>query len=147
MIMTQFTWARRSLRHPLGVIGYECSSKGDKRFSAFTTRLQDGRTIEEWYQCDIKGYQPGGRNWRLGKGKPPLRSMTQEELYGAYKALWTVWANQNQELMVQLAIQCRQHGNVLTDCFASTPINQARALAEILNEWFPPREPTDVQDL
>ena len=49
-----YTWSRRG--------GYECSSKGDKRFSAFTARLPDGRTIEEHYQCDIKSYEPGGTN-------------------------------------------------------------------------------------
>ena len=27
-------------------------------------------------------------------------------------------------------------GYVLTDCFANTPVNQARALSELLNEFF-----------
>ena len=62
---SEFTWARHG--------GYEVSSRGDRRFSAFVARLPEGRTIEAVYQCDIKGYDPGGTNWRLGKGKPPLR--------------------------------------------------------------------------
>ena len=60
-----FTWNRYG--------GYECSSKGDSRFSAFNAIMPDGRTIEQHYQCGVKGYQPGGTNWKLGKGKPPLR--------------------------------------------------------------------------
>lgn len=36
--MPQFKWARRG--------GYECSSKGDARFSALNVRLPDGRTID-----------------------------------------------------------------------------------------------------
>lgn len=35
--------------------GYEVSSSGDKRFSALFAKMADGRTIEEHYQCDIKG--------------------------------------------------------------------------------------------
>lgn len=127
--MPEFTWARR---HPNG---YEVSSKGDKRFSAFTARLPDGRTIEEHYQCDIKGYDPGGTNWRLGKGKPPITPFVGEELFLAYKNLWRQWIGNNLPTVIMLC-QCLIETNktVLTDCFASTPINQARALAEILNE-------------
>ena len=57
-----FTYARYG--------GYECSSHGDKRFSALFAKLADGRTIEMHYQCDVKGYQPGGigtmRDWMSG---------------------------------------------------------------------------------
>ena len=58
-----YYWARRDKN------GYEVSSKGDKRFSALYARMLDGRTIEEHYQCDVKGYDVGGTNWKLGKGK------------------------------------------------------------------------------
>ena len=71
-----FIWSRYG--------GYECSTRGDRRFSAFTALLHDGRTIEQHYQCDIKGYQPGGRNWRLGKGKPPIR---QTDLWEEYLSM------------------------------------------------------------
>ncbi len=121
--MPQFTWARRG--------GYECSSKGDGRFSALNARLPDGRTIEQHYQCDIKGYQPGGTRWQLGKGKPPLDP--NRDLWSAYFALWVIWAIQNPALIQELRSKAAEHGNVLSDCFASTPVNQARALAEILN--------------
>lgn len=118
------TWGRSG--------GYECSTKGDRRFSAFCAVLPDGRTIEQHYQCDVKGYQPGGWNWRLGKGRPPLDPS--KDLWAEYLALWKIWAQNHDTLMFLLAEAVKQHGYRLSDCFATTPINQARALAEILNE-------------
>jgi hypothetical protein len=112
--------------------GYECSSKGDTRFSAFHARLQDGRSIEQHYQCDIKGYDIGGQNWRLGKGKPPLNPST--DTWNAYKNLWKQYLKLNPTLTTELRQKAAQNGNCLKDRFANTPINQARALAEILNE-------------
>lgn len=114
--------------------GYEVSSAGDSRFSALTARLAGGRTIEEVYQCDTKGYQPGGRDWRLGKGKPPLHTV---DLWAEYLGLWRQWAAQNPDLIEDL--RRRSAGRVLTDRFASSPISQARALAQILVET-PARE-------
>lgn len=68
-----FQWKRKSDN------GFEVSSaarnlppeKGDYRFSAFNAKLKDGRTIEQAYQLDVKGYRVDGNDWRLGKGKPP----------------------------------------------------------------------------
>jgi hypothetical protein len=125
----KFTWARRDAN------GYECSSKGDRRFSAFSARLSDGRTIEEHYQCDVKGYQPGGTDWRLGKGKPPIREV---DLWAEYLALWRRWSDMNVYSMIDLHnILLERKITVLTDCFANTPVNQARAMAELLNEMHP----------
>ena len=109
--------------------GYEVSTRGDSRFSAFTARLPDGRTIEEHYQCDVKGYDPGGRNWRAGKGKPPI---VKRDLWPEYLGLWRIWAENNPALIEDLRQRAGPEG-VLRDRFASTPVNQARALAEILN--------------
>ena len=110
---------------------FECSSKGDKRFSAFYARLDDGRSIEEHYQCDVKGYDVGGTNWRLGKGKAPKRNITKEQQWAEYKGLWSKYFKRNPQLLDVI----KQSGKtVLTDCFATSPINQARAIAEILNE-------------
>lgn len=114
--------------------GYECSSKGDRRFSALFAFLPDGRTIEMHYQCDIKGYKPGGRNWMLGKGKPSLDPSV--DLWGAYLALWRTWAANHPDLMRELYWTASDIG-ILSDRFATSPVNQARALAEILNEMFP----------
>lgn len=111
--------------------GYEVSTKGDKRFSAFCAVLPDGRTVEEWYQCDVKGYQPGGRNWRLGKGKPPLDPS--KDLWSEYLALWKTWAATHPAEIAELRTLVTRSGNVISDRFASSNVNQARALAEILN--------------
>ncbi len=110
--------------------GYEVSSRGDKRFSAFFARLSDGRSIEEHYQCDVKGYDPGGRNWRLGKGKKPLRDV---DLWQEYLSLWKRWAALNPLLIAELRDLARLRGYMLCDRFATTSVNQARALATILN--------------
>lgn len=135
MTQSKFIWMRK---HPLG---YECSSKGDRRFSAFHAKMPDGRSIEEWYQCDVKGYDPGGTNWRLGKGKPPLIDYPGDELYQMYLALWKLWAIRHPRLIMELGYQASAHHNkILTDCFAAgneNSVNQARALADILNLWFP----------
>ena len=117
-----FTWSRYG--------GYECSSRGDSRFSAFNARMPDGRTIEQHYQCDVKGYQPGGTNWRLGKSKPSLR---QVNLWEEYLTLWRIWATANLPLMRELYVAAKST-KVLSDRFATTDVNQARALATILNE-------------
>lgn len=114
-----YTWKRYG--------GYEVSSQGDRRFSAFNAVMPDGRSIEQHYQCDVKGYDPGGRNWRLGKGKPPLDRS--KDLLAAYVQLWRTWAAAHPALMAELA----QHA-VLSDRFATTPVNQAHALSIILNE-------------
>ena len=123
--MIVFTFARYG--------GYEVSSRGDKRFSALFARMPDGRTIEMHYQCDVKGYDPGGRNRRLGKGKPPLNPSI--NLYEAYKALWLVWAENHKPEMRELYVAAKRFNGVLSDRFATGPISQARALADILNEW------------
>jgi len=117
--------------------GYEVSTLGDKRFSALVATMPDGRTIEQWYQCDIKGYNLGGRNWRLGKGKPPLIGWTKEQLYDMYLSLWRLWAIHNSNLMIELKQHAEANHNHLKDTFAKAgSVNQARALAQILNEWF-----------
>ena len=120
--MTKFTWQRFG--------GYECSSKGDNRFSALNAVLRDGRTIEQHYQCDVKGYDPGGKNWKLGKGKPPLRDVN---LYAEYLLLWKHWATDNLPLMRELYHAGRKAGWILSDRFATSEVNQARALADVLN--------------
>ena len=120
-----YTWKRYG--------GYEVSSHGDKRFSAFNAIMPDGRSIECHYQCDVKGYDIGGINWRLGKGKPPRFAMTREELWQKYLELWQIWASNNKRLLDELKVLVQKYNNTLSDKFATTPVNQARALAEVLN--------------
>lgn len=124
-----FTWRRYD--------GYEVSSKGDNRFSALFARFPNeylnGKTIEEIYQLQIKGYQIYGDNWRLGKGKPPLDPSV--DLWREYSTLWRLWSHLNialmRELYVNASYDCKY---ILTDMFATTHVNQAHALAECLNE-------------
>lgn len=125
--MNIYEWARYAED------GYEVSSAGDKRFSALHALLQDGRTIEEAYQLDVKGYRTQGNDWRLGKGKPPLRPCN---LWEEYLQLWEQWADENHALIIDLSL--RAYGKTLTDRFAKTEISQARALATILNRLSMP---------
>lgn len=116
--------------------GFQVSTKGDPRFSALTAKMPDGRTIEQWYQCDVKGYQVGGTDWKIGKGRPPIHGMPREHLWEMYLGLWRIWAIHNPGLMEELLLLARTKDNCLVDVFATGNINQARALAQILNEWF-----------
>lgn len=121
MSRMMYSWARRDPN------GYEVSSKGDRRFSAFYAKLGDGNSIEYHYQVTIKGYQ----NIVSGKGKEPINKITKEEQWIAYKMLWEIYFSNHPELLIELSVLAK--GKVLTDMFASSDINQARALCEILN--------------
>lgn len=120
---TSYRWARTG--------GYECSFKGDIRFSALFARLKDGRTVEEHYQCDVKGHNPGGTNWKDYKGTAPLD--TSKDMVVEYQKLWDEWAEINPDLIEVLRYNADQHAGVLSDVFAWTDVTQANALAVILN--------------
>ena len=100
--------------------GYEVSSQGDKRFSALYATFKDGRTVEQVWQ-EAKG---------SGKGKPAVDPNF--NYWETYLQIWRDWASENPQLMATLIKE--SHGKVLTDKFASTSNNQARALATIINE-------------
>lgn len=116
------TWSRK---HPNG---YEVSSKGDKRFSAFYAILSDGLSIEYHYQVNIKGYS----SIKEGKGKPPKYKISKEDLYSKYLDLWSRYLKENKGLILELAMNSID--KPLTDMFASSDINQARALTELMNK-------------
>lgn len=124
--------------------GYEVSSEGDARFSALSATFAEGtflgdvdisgRTVEDVYQNVLK---------RSGKGLPPaadsilhnpdLKTDEERQEYSyenGYLPLWSIWADQNEALVDELAR--RSAGRSLTDRFASTAVNQARALSEII---------------
>ena len=130
--------------------GYEVSSAGDSRFSALNAKLKDGRTIEEAYQLDIKGFRSKGYTKYdlfkkdkdgkfLIKGQPPVNKITKEQSWKAYKSLWEQWARENPELIEEL--RAKSSGKKLTDKFASTDVSQARALYEILSPKQVPKIP------
>lgn len=119
------------------IYNHEVSSKGDKRFSALYARLKDGRTIEEAYQLDVKGYRKFSNDWKFGKGKKPLDVSI--DTWKEYKNLWKLYLDENPNLVRELQeLQACNEVN-FTDMFANTPISQARALAELLNELNPVR--------
>ena len=119
-----------------GAPHFETSTAGTplgKQFSAMNARLADGRTIEEAYQLDVKGYRKqGGTSWKAGKGKPPLREMSRSQLYEEYKALWRQWYKENPKLVTQLS--AATGGKMITDKFAKTQVSQARVHSELLKE-------------
>lgn len=126
-IATPYRWAQYAAN------GYECSSAGDQMFSPLYARMPDGRTIEAHYQCDVKGHNPGGENWRDYKGVPAIGAPTFDALWRSYLHLWRVWAKANPKKVKLLATNATDR--VLTDRFCKgSPINQAHALSVILNE-------------
>jgi len=75
-----------------------------------------------------------GNDWRLGKGKPPLNKYTPQEGYVAYKALWQQWLNENPDKFAFLKNKVNVENFKLTDKFATTKINQALVLEELVKE-------------
>lgn len=78
----------------------ECSTKGDRRFSAFGARVF-GSTIEEFYQLS-KLFADGSSptTWREGKGRHAVNS---QELEKIYEDLWRHYLFLRPELYAVLA--------------------------------------------
>lgn len=73
----------------------ECSSKGDKRFSAFYAKVK-GETIEKQYQAYKEFDGKSGFTWKEVKGKKPDNP---EECRKWYTLLWEVYFLDNPELL------------------------------------------------
>ncbi len=76
----------------------ECSSRGDKRFSAFYARIMArGMSIEEIYQ-GAKVFADGstGHSWRTAKGR---RAVNQAECAALYARLWDEYIAENPHLL------------------------------------------------
>lgn len=77
----------------------ECSSKGDRRFSAFSARIKSrgNRSIEEIYQA-AKVFADGssGLGWRNAKGRRPVNS---DEVRTLYSKLWDEYIAENPPLL------------------------------------------------
>jgi hypothetical protein len=73
----------------------ECSTKGDRRFSAFGAYI-GAHTIENLYQ-GAKIFSDGstGLSWRQAKG---LRAVNQEAVARLYSKLWDMYIDQHPEL-------------------------------------------------
>lgn len=70
----------------------ECSSRGDRRFSAFYA-IVNGESIEEQYQ-KAKVFEDGssGLSWREAKGR---KAVNQEEVAKLYSELWDRYIQEN----------------------------------------------------
>jgi hypothetical protein len=77
----------------------ECSSRGDRRFSAFAARIKSrgNRSIEEIYQA-AKVFADGstGLTWREAKGK---RAVNADEVRALYSVLWDEYVAENPHLL------------------------------------------------
>ncbi|WP_293811287.1 hypothetical protein [uncultured Bosea sp.] len=77
----------------------ECSSRGDRRLSAFSARIRrrGGRSIEELYQA-AKVFEDGstGLSWREAKGKRAVNAAEVRVLYGV---LWDEYVAENPQLL------------------------------------------------
>lgn len=104
----------------------ECSSRGDKRFSAFFARV-NGRSIEEQYQA-AKVFEDGktGLGWREAKGRKPVNA---EAVATLYSALWDQYIAEHPELLKVL-----QAATGLSDMFGQPGhVCQATELWRIRN--------------
>jgi len=74
----------------------ECSSKGDKRFSAFYARI-NGKSIEERYQA-FKRFEDGstGLDWREAKGRKAVNAEVAAEFYAG---LWDYYIENHPHLL------------------------------------------------
>lgn len=77
----------------------ECSSRGDKRFSAFYAIVR-GKCIEQWYQ-EAKEFEDGvDLGWRERQGCKPLNP---EAVHRLYSGLWNEYMAAHPELLPVLA--------------------------------------------
>lgn len=74
----------------------ECSSKGDKRFSAFYARLGD-KTIEELYQAH-KEFEDGSKGLSIKEAKG-RKAVNQDSCNWWYSHYWDIYIAQNPELL------------------------------------------------
>ena len=107
----------------------ECSSRGDKRFSAFFARVR-GKSIEQWYQ-EAKVLESGCENltWRERQG---VRAENPDECKALYSALWDEYITLHQELVPILTA-----ASGLSDMFGKKGhACQATELWRIRNEYM-----------
>jgi len=83
----------------------ECSSKGDKRFSAFYARIKcmGNQTIEHIYQS-AKIFPSGSKNYAV-ENRKGIRAENQEEVRELYRRLWHIYFRENPELVRVLIVQ------------------------------------------
>lgn len=108
----------------------ECSSRGDKRFSAFYARVKfyGNKNIEELYQA-AKLFEDGstGLYWKLAKGRKPVND---EYCRLWYSHLWNYYIWENPHLL-----QVLKEASGLSDYFGKeSSVCQAKELWRVRNE-------------
>lgn len=114
----------------------ECSSLGDKRFSAFYARPKSlkGKSIEEAYQA-LKVFEDGTTDltWKQAKGRTAVNI---EECAKMYKQWWREWVEE-QGLLPSLV-----NSTGLSDIYGQPGHQcQATVLWELRNELHPINDP------
>lgn len=117
----------------------ECSTRGDKRFSAFTAKFRweeldlpaiiVGKSIEEIYQAS-KIFEDGsyGLTWKEAKGR---KAVNQETCNILYSKLWDAYIKQNKHLLAVL-----KNATGLSDMFGQEGhVCQATELWRIRNTF------------
>lgn len=118
----------------------ECSSKGDKRFSAFYAKIKIGDSylsIENHYQLSKRfGHSPVPKSWKDSKGKEPTHFICMgkvcpvEYLSMYYKLLWYKYLTENPQLVLYAS-----KFNTFTDMFEGKSINcQADVIAAYVRD-------------
>ncbi|MFE8701091.1 DUF6977 family protein [Cytobacillus sp. FJAT-54145] len=118
----------------------ECSSKGDKRFSAFfawVTIFGVNNSIENHYQLSKRfGTDPAPKHWKECKGKKPTHFVVNGEPFDMelfslwYKYLWLVFLDKRPDL-VAFASQFED----FTDMFRGKSVNcQADVIKQYVKE-------------
>ncbi len=105
----------------------ECSTRGDKRFSAFYA-IVNGKSIEEQYQA-AKIFEDGstGLHWKDAKGR---KAINVAECARLYENLWRQYISEHHQLLYVL-----KRASGLSDMFATKgSVNQAQVLWKIRNE-------------
>jgi hypothetical protein len=105
----------------------ECSTRGDKRFSAFCA-IVNGKSIEEQYQA-AKVFDDGstGLHWKEAKGR---KAVNATECTILYEKLWRQYIAEHPELLDVI-----KKVSGLSDIFAKKgSVNQAYILWKIRNE-------------
>jgi hypothetical protein len=110
----------------------ECSTRGDKRFSAFFARIKDrdNKSIEEIYQA-AKVFKDGstGLSWKEAKGR---KIINHEQVSALYERLWREYIEENPEFKCVLV-----KASGLSDMFGRVGYNcQATVLWKIRKELY-----------
>jgi hypothetical protein len=120
----------------------ECSSKGDKRFSAFYAQVEVFDvvdSIENHYQLSKRfGNDIKPRHWKECKGRKPSHFMIGRHRYDLslfslwYKSLWLKYFEQNPDLLVYIG-----QFDEFNDMFKGKSLNcQADVIRDIANKGY-----------